>query len=260
MSVMCIIELLPLFGIGYSGFQMLNIVKYIVLISIIISGTKNKNSNIFLCLIFVAMLFSVKTIVSYVSRYIHGYIDIDYFTRTAWSFFNALGELFFELWCLTLSPKVRRIFTKKMNFAYSNNSEKKAVATSSYKTIDECLQIDSVSKELWYWAEWFEKWGKAVFVLMIIGGLISSVIISNMDDDFNLSVFIINLSKNALYAFIEYVAYHTLSVLTGAVATITQNTRVTAKLAEYRTRKEENKVTANSNKQQRSETNDMPKL
>ena len=126
--------------------------------------------------------------------------------------------------------------------------------------IDECLQIDSVSKELWYWAEWFEKWGKAVFVLMIIGGLISSVIISNMDDDFNLSVFIINLSKNALYAFIEYVAYHTLSVLTGAVATITQNTRVTAKLAEYRTRKEENKVTANSNKQQRSETNDMPKL
>lgn len=41
--------------------------------------------------------------------------------------------------------------------------------------MEDCIKPDSVSSSLWGWCEWLEKWGKILFWVLIIGGLILSI-------------------------------------------------------------------------------------
>ena len=123
------------------------------------------------------------------------------------------------------------------------------------RSIDECVKMDAVSEELWYWSANTERWGKILFYGFIIWGIISSIIVSLVFDEFGTEVkgwngllFFSNLIEYALYAFIEYVTYHAIALLLASLATITQNTRVTAKLEEYKARKAENAFTDTNKK------------
>ncbi len=118
--------------------------------------------------------------------------------------------------------------------------------TKAVKSIDECVQVDPVSKELWAWAENVEKWGKILLYGLIIFGVISSISLGVITDEYgdfdswSFLLFITNLIDYIFYAFIEYIVYHVVAVLIASLASITQHTTVSAKLAEYRIRKAEN--------------------
>ena len=120
------------------------------------------------------------------------------------------------------------------------------------KTFDECIRIDAVSENLWTWTERLETWGKILFVLIIIIGIIATIATGvetskylEQVDRFELAlegitvpsvfeVVITSLFEWALYAFLEYLAYHILATLLGALASITQNTIITANIALFK--------------------------
>lgn len=134
----------------------------------------------------------------------------------------------------------------------------------SPKSIEDCVKEDSISSQLWAWSERIEKWGKFLFYAILIFGLIVSIVESwqgatdlafhdEVDIGLFFKLFFIEAIAYAFYAFIEYLAYQTLSVLIGALAGIYENTRKTALLTELRMRNEKSSSgsapTANPGKQ-----------
>lgn len=124
---------------------------------------------------------------------------------------------------------------------------KKQKTTNS---IDDCLKPDGITNNLWVWAERLEKFGQILFWVIVFFGVIVAVSTSTvvketvnvfdrvvLEEKFSISVFLTKLGQTALYAFIEYCAYHVLALLISALANITQNTKATAKLTEYVARK-----------------------
>ena len=122
------------------------------------------------------------------------------------------------------------------------------------KNMEDCIKPDSVSSNLWGWCEWLEKWGKILFWVLIVGGLILSISTSIVEKEvvvreatywseaetelrktFDFEIFIPLLLETALYAFLEYCAYHILALLIGALASIVQNTKISANVALYNT-------------------------
>lgn len=131
-------------------------------------------------------------------------------------------------------------------------------------SVEDCVKEDHISSELWTWSERIEKWGKILFYAILIFGLIISIVESwqgakalavhdEVDMGFFFQAFLVEAITYVFYAFIEYVAYHTLSILIGALAGIYENTRKTALLTEYKIRKDESRpvgvTPANSEKQ-----------
>ncbi len=121
------------------------------------------------------------------------------------------------------------------------------------KNMEDCIKPDSVSSSLWGWCERLEKWGKILFWVLIIGGLILSISTSIVEKEvvveeatywseaeteirktFDLEIFIPLLLETALYAFLEYCAYHIFALLIGTLASIVQNTKISANIALYR--------------------------
>ena len=103
------------------------------------------------------------------------------------------------------------------------------------KSLNECTARDEIVCSLYLWAERLENWGGILFVLMIIWGAISSIAATlaliDVNEDAMLITFISSAVTWALYAFIEYITYHALALLISALASITQSTLVTAKVA-----------------------------
>lgn len=118
------------------------------------------------------------------------------------------------------------------------NSEKKIP-----KSLKDCYATDNVSSNLWNWSNWLEVWGGRVLIILIIIGIISTIgdarEISIIDEDLVFMTVISSITTWVLYAFIEYCAYNALSLLIAALATIVQNTKITANIALYNTAKEE---------------------
>lgn len=136
-----------------------------------------------------------------------------------------------------------------------DSDDKNAIATS----IDECVKTGPVSEELWGWSMWCDKIGKILFWVMIIWGIITSIIVGITVNKyggtkFSFNLFISELIQRIIYAWLEYIIYHIISILISSLATITQNTRVTAKLTEYQLRKHENSFASEDSKVKSLET------
>ena len=119
-----------------------------------------------------------------------------------------------------------------------SSSEKKVP-----KSLKECYATDKVSSNLWSWSERLEVWGGRVLVILIIIGIISTIgqaiQVVDIDEDLVFITVITSIITWILYAFIEYCVYHVLSLLIASLATIVQNTRITANIAIYNVAKEE---------------------
>lgn len=131
-----------------------------------------------------------------------------------------------------------------MKNIFKGNSQKKVP-----KTLNECIKPDGVSMNLWSWAERLEKWGSVLFKLIIVYGIINTIyscvtayqetVIWGEEDIAILAVFFAILKGSfiyTLYAFLEYCAYHAIALLLGALASIVQNTNISANLALYSTK------------------------
>lgn len=121
------------------------------------------------------------------------------------------------------------------------------------KTFKDCYKTDSMSNDLWHWCENLERWGKILFILIIVGGLILAITGSITEKEvvireatswrdaeteikksFDINAFIYVALETTFYAIIEYIMYHIIALLIGALATIVQSTRITANVALYK--------------------------
>ena len=113
---------------------------------------------------------------------------------------------------------------------FSNKTEKKIP-----KTLNDCVKPDATVANLHTWAERLESWGKFLFKALIVIGIISTIFdaveVSDVDEELILGAIITSATSWALYAFIEYCAYHVLALLVSALASITQNSIISANVA-----------------------------
>lgn len=113
-------------------------------------------------------------------------------------------------------------------------------------TVDECVQNDKLSNNLWTWAHRLETLGMVLFVFLLVYGIYAAVqgamvgVVHyqwvGLKTEFDFMVFLVGLIDWAIYAFIEYCLYHVVALLIGALAGIYQNTKATARLQEYQLR------------------------
>ena len=124
---------------------------------------------------------------------------------------------------------------------FTGHSQKKVP-----KTLNECIKPDGVSSNLWILAERLEKWGSILLSLIIVFGIINTIFTGvstyheidynrNGDGAARETVFavITSLFTCAILAFLEYCAYRAVALLIGSLASIVQNTNISANLALY---------------------------
>ena len=128
---------------------------------------------------------------------------------------------------------------------FSGNNE-----TQIPKNLSECMKTNATVSNLHRWSERLEKWGKLIFWIIVILGIF--VTIAEMIETQELrqayrdmmeqyielpsewEVFFNKLLTWAFYAFLEYCAYHVLALLISALASITQNTIITANVSLFK--------------------------
>lgn len=123
-------------------------------------------------------------------------------------------------------------------------------------SLEDSLKTDKVIKDLWSWAAGLETLGKILFVVIIVIGVVSAIFSSfqvvpndygyRSHVDFLWGEFFLGLVYTALYAFIEFCAYHILALLVGALASIVQNTRAAARILEYKETVSDDEVLGNN--------------
>ena len=123
-------------------------------------------------------------------------------------------------------------------------------------SLNECTREDPTVSNLHIWAERLETWGRILFWGLISVGIFVTLIttieayelLEELDKSVDLNelalagmeipsvweVFLSNLWKWGLYAFLEYCAYHALALLISALASITQNTIITANVSLFK--------------------------
>lgn len=111
------------------------------------------------------------------------------------------------------------------------------------RDLNDCCSADSTSRELWRIAEKVESWGVFLLIGIIILGLIISVgtatTANEMFDGSAFSAFMYSAIIWIIIAIIEFIGYHLIALFIRAVASIVQNTRVSANVALYTTYKSE---------------------
>ena len=109
--------------------------------------------------------------------------------------------------------------------------------------LSDCTQTDNTADNLYTWAETLARLGSFLLVALIIVGVLSTITdaaaIAEVDEDLIFSTVLTSIAKWGIYAFIEFCVYRVLALLISALATITQNTVVSANVALYKAHKDE---------------------
>ena len=121
-------------------------------------------------------------------------------------------------------------------------------------TLNECTREDATVNNLHIWAARLETFGKILFWILIGAGVILALVESIQTEEVNIGstyypitktittfdfeLFLTSIGQTALYAFIEYCSFHVLALLISALASITQNTIISANVALYQAAKD----------------------
>ena len=102
------------------------------------------------------------------------------------------------------------------------------------RSVRACMETDPVSSGLWDWAATVERYGKFLLVATIILGIILflSALFSDERGQAGFAFKVI-LPVTVLVSIGEYLSYHTIALLICALASITQNTAISANMALY---------------------------
>lgn len=105
------------------------------------------------------------------------------------------------------------------------------------KSLDDCMKEDSTVTNLHLWADRLERWGKNLFWILIIIGIVTVVTQIIGYDDIDEDIIVFTVLSTALswglYAFIEYCVYNAIALLIRSLAMITHSTLVSANIAIY---------------------------
>ena len=112
------------------------------------------------------------------------------------------------------------------------------------QTLDECTQMNETASTLYAWSSKIDLIGQILFVLLLfVGAIVTITAISSASDDARLSTVLINVGIWALIALFEYFVHHVVVLMIHGLASITQQTAVTADVALYEANKKENSDT-----------------
>lgn len=122
-----------------------------------------------------------------------------------------------------------------------NNMFKAQLNEPLPKSKEDCCQIDPVSHNLWEWAKRLENFGIFLTVAILIIGIYTCAESSYVpesskyvyDESFSFKVFISLYAKQILYAVFCYLAHHSAALLVGGLASIVQNTRISARISQF---------------------------
>ncbi len=108
-------------------------------------------------------------------------------------------------------------------------------------SVEECVNQDKVTATLCQWPSQVQSLGRALLLLVILGGTVASygsamVTNNSGNKEFTPLLFIASFLTYLLYAVGIYIAYNVTSLLIAALARITQSNRTMARLAELEAR------------------------
>ena len=130
--------------------------------------------------------------------------------------------------CAASAAHTFLLWRNRMNFIKQSYQE------SAPKSISDCVKMDPLSQNLWHWASRLETLGKIFFWGIVFFGMLETIaILSDAAPDKRFSLLLSQLIKFFLFAFCEFCLFRVLALLIGALASITQNTKATAKLSEF---------------------------
>lgn len=105
----------------------------------------------------------------------------------------------------------------------------------------QCIEKDEMTSNLWNWAIRVEKWGNILTIFLAIYGVFTSIYqattVAEMYDkysSFHFETFLLCLLEWAWYVFLVYCVYHIIALLIGSLASIVENTRITANIMMYK--------------------------
>lgn len=114
------------------------------------------------------------------------------------------------------------------------------------KTLNECIKPNSTVSNLYLWAERVENWGVRLLAFLIVAGTIMTIVETGSLVDVNESMIVPTLISSVitwgLYMFLEYCAYHAISLLLHALASITHHTMISANVALFESQKSNKQV------------------
>lgn len=131
--------------------------------------------------------------------------------------------------------------------------------------LNDCIEPDGVSKNLWKWVKAFEGLGKLLFYCIIVIGVISTIsdnvsayqtgsIIS--DDAATLAAFFSVLKTGGTFfiiAFVEYLIYNAIVLGLSALASLVQNTNISTNLALYNAKSKHGEFMQNKKQKHKKE-------
>ena len=106
---------------------------------------------------------------------------------------------------------------------FSGNREKKIP-----KSLKECYASDSVTENLWIWCERLETIGKFFAIITVIATIITGIALAESTDGISI---VIAIFAAPIAAFLEYISFHIVALLVGSLASIVQNTKISANIA-----------------------------
>ncbi len=140
-----------------------------------------------------------------------------------------------------------------MSNKFSRNREKKIP-----KDLASCYETDNLTHNLWVWYARIEAWGRMLFWILLIIGIFDTIRIATELSELHELIgdaTIEEMRFHALqtgtkiptiwesivdrllawlgYAALEYLAYHAVALLIGALASIEQHTKISANIALY---------------------------
>ena len=95
------------------------------------------------------------------------------------------------------------------------------------KSLDECKQIDDVSANLWAWAERIDTIGLVYSIIVALIAFIAILV------NYGFSYFLLALLAAPIVFIVSYAGFFAVSLILAALASITQNTCVSANVALY---------------------------
>lgn len=99
------------------------------------------------------------------------------------------------------------------------------------KNFKDCYTNDSLTDSLWQWVKNLEKIGKIFAILFAIITIIISIA---MFEDTDGASVVIGIFVAPIIAFLEYVSFHMIALLLASLASIVQNTKISANIELYK--------------------------
>ena len=102
-------------------------------------------------------------------------------------------------------------------------------------SLEECTQTGETAAKLYQFASQLEKWGNRLLIILMIAGILFTIVniigLIDVNEALIIPTLISSVLSWSIYTAIAFFAYHLFAILIRALASITENTTITANVA-----------------------------